>query len=181
MATLPMPDRDALSPDAQAVYDRMVATRGRIDGMYRTLLNHPALAAHVSELGTYFRFGPSVLPAQVRELVILWTGRKCGAAYEWVKHFPVARQAGIPESVLEEVRLGRRPTELSPVQSAALDAADAALAPASIPQATQDVLEAALTRQGLIEIVVLCGLYRLIAGVLFAFDVPLPEGATQPF
>ena len=29
--------------------------------------------------------------------------------------------------------------------------------------------------------VVLVGFYRMIAGVIFAFDVPLPEGAAAPF
>lgn len=181
MASLPMPDRDAMPPAAREVYDRLVATRGRIDGMYRTLLNHPVLTGLVSDVATYFRYGESVLPADVRELVILWTGRRCDAAYEWVKHEPVARQAGLSETILASIRQGQRPAGLSPVQAAALDAADAAMAPASLDKASQDVLEAALTRQGLIEIVVLTGLYRLIAGVIRAFDVPLPEGASRPF
>jgi len=34
---------------------------------------------------------------------------------------------------------------------------------------------------GLIELVTLAGQYRLIAGVLFAFDSPLPEGTPAPF
>jgi 4-carboxymuconolactone decarboxylase len=34
---------------------------------------------------------------------------------------------------------------------------------------------------GLMELVVLSGHYRLIAGVLNAFDTPLPEGARVPF
>ena len=31
------------------------------------------------------------------------------------------------------------------------------------------------------ELVVLAGQYRMIAGVLFAFDTPLPEGESAPF
>ena len=34
---------------------------------------------------------------------------------------------------------------------------------------------------GLMELVVLAGHYRLIAGVLFAFDTPLPDGTPPPF
>ena len=34
---------------------------------------------------------------------------------------------------------------------------------------------------GLMELVVLAGQYRMIAGVLFAFDTPLPEGERAPF
>jgi len=32
-----------------------------------------------------------------------------------------------------------------------------------------------------VELVVLCGFYAMIAGVIFAFDVPLPEGEAPPF
>ena len=35
--------------------------------------------------------------------------------------------------------------------------------------------------KGVIELVVLVGFYRMIAGVIFSFDVPLPEDATDPF
>ncbi len=31
------------------------------------------------------------------------------------------------------------------------------------------------------ELVILAGQYRMIAGVLFAFDTPLPEGERAPF
>ena len=34
---------------------------------------------------------------------------------------------------------------------------------------------------GLMELVVLAGQYRMIAGVLFAFDTPRPEGESAPF
>jgi 4-carboxymuconolactone decarboxylase len=34
---------------------------------------------------------------------------------------------------------------------------------------------------GLMELAILAGQYRMIAGVLFAFDSPLQEGTTPPF
>lgn len=181
MARVPMPDRDSLSPEGREVFDRLTASRGHIDGMYRTLLNHPILAGYVSDLGTYFRFRSRVLPDALRELVILWSARHCHAAYEWVKHEPVARQAGVPDAAIEAIRQGLRPKGLSPVWDAALDAAEAALALESLPRTTQGCLLEAYGIEGLIELVVLSGFYRLIASVLSAFDVPLPEGAGRSF
>jgi len=32
-----------------------------------------------------------------------------------------------------------------------------------------------------VELVVLCEYYQMIAGVIFAFDVPLPAGERDPF
>jgi 4-carboxymuconolactone decarboxylase len=82
MAKVPDPV-GSLDPQAQALYDHLIAERGRIDGMYRSLLNHPELARHIGGLGSYLQFGGDVLPDEVRELAILWTARRLGAAYEW--------------------------------------------------------------------------------------------------
>jgi 4-carboxymuconolactone decarboxylase len=180
MAKLPDPT-PSLSPQGQELYQQLLAKRGRIDGMYRSLLNHPELTRHVSDLGTFLRFGSGALPDALRELLILWVARELGAAYEWVKHEPVARKAGVSTVLIEAIRTRHKPPELDRLQQAALAAAQCVLNRRSIPQAVQDELAAALGLQGVVELVVLCGFYEMIAGVIFAFDVPLPEGAADPF
>ena len=70
-----LPDvRGSLPPDAQKVYDRITAKRGKIGGPYVPLMHPHLLAEHVSELGEYLRFG-STLPGDLRELAILITAR----------------------------------------------------------------------------------------------------------
>jgi 4-carboxymuconolactone decarboxylase len=180
MAKLPDPT-SALSPQGQELYQQLVAKRGRIDGMYRSLLNHPELTRHVSDLGTFLRFGSGALPDALRELLILWVARELGAAYEWVKHEPEARKAGVSTDLIEAIRAHRALPGLEDLQQAALAAAQCVLERRSIPQAVQDKLTAVLGLPGVVELVVLCGFYAMIAGVIFAFDVPLPEGAADPF
>lgn len=181
MARLPEPSADELPAGARKLRDELVARRGRIDGMYRTLLNHPALLEHVAALGTFFRFGGGVLPADVRELAILAAAREMNAAYEWVKHAPCARDAGLSGEVIEAVRTGRTPGGIAPERLAVLEAVRIVLARRSLPEAVQAVLESAYGVEGVVELVVLCGFYGMIAGVIFAFDVPLPEGEAWPF
>jgi 4-carboxymuconolactone decarboxylase len=180
MARLPDPTA-ALSPEAQTIYDQLVGRRGRIDGMYRSLLNHPQLTRQVSDLGTFLRFGAGVLPEALRELTILWVARRLGVAYEWVKHVGPARKAGVPEAVIEAMRSGQEMPNLAPAQAAALTVARCVLERRSIPAAVQDGLAAAVGLPGVIELVVLVGFYQMIAGVIFAFDVPLPAGTEAPF
>lgn len=180
MAQLPDPT-SSLSPAGQELYQQLVSKRGRLDGMYRTLLNHPELTRHVSDLGTYLRFGSGALPDAIRELLILWVARQLQAPYEWVKHEPVAREAGLPAAVIQAIRTQSQPPGLDSLQQAVLAAAQCVLQQGSIPQAVQDRLIAALGVRGVVELVVLCGFYQMIAGVIFAFDVPLPTGAKDPF
>ncbi len=51
----------------------------------------------------------------------------------------------------------------------------------SIPREVQDKLTEQLGIEGVVELVTLVGFYLMIAGVIFAFDVPLPEGAEPPW
>lgn len=181
MARLPIPPYDELPPETRALYDELAAKRGRIDGMYQTLLAHPALAEKVSALGGYLRFEGSALPPDARELAILTCARSLGAAYEWVKHIECARQAAIPDEVIEALRSGQAPKGLDEAHQAVLAASRCALARQSIPDDVQAVIEKAYGVKGVVELVVLCGFYAMIAGVIFAFDVPLPEGESPPF
>jgi 4-carboxymuconolactone decarboxylase len=177
-----LPDASAsLSPQGRELYEQLVAKRGRIDGMYRSLLNHPELTRHVSDLGAFLRFGSGALPDALRELLILYVARQLNAAYEWVKHEPVAKQAGVDAAVIEAIRTHRNPPGLDNLHQAALIAAQCVLQRRSIPPEVQDGLTAALGVAGVVELVVLCGFYEMIAGVIFAFEVPLPEGARDPF
>ena len=180
MSRLPDPT-GSLTPDGQHLYEHLVARRGHIDGMYRSLLNRPELARTVSDLGTFLRFGAGNLPPDVRELVILWVARRTGATYEWVKHEPLARAAGLPDSVITTLRAGQQPAGLDENQEAALQVATCALELRPIPEDLQETLAGQVGIKGVIELVVLVGFYRMIAGVIFAFDVPLPDDNADPF
>jgi 4-carboxymuconolactone decarboxylase len=179
MARMPDP-LDTLTPEARAVYDRIAARRGAIRGPFAPLMHHPMLAEPVAAVGEYLRFG-STLPGDVRELAILLTARSVSQPFEWVMHAPIALAAGLPPEVVDAVRDGRDPGALPPRYAAPARAVQHVLRFESIPGALQEALQAELGVAGVIELVVLAGYYRLIAGVLFAFDVPLPEGQPRPF
>ena len=173
----------SLDPQGQKLYRRLAAKRGHMEmhGVYRILLNHPELTRYVSDLGTFLRFGAGTLPDALRELLILWLARKFTNAYIWVKHEPVAKEAGISPEVIEAMRTHMEPSGLDGLQQAALAAARCVREHRSIPQPLQDELVAALEVKGVLELVVLLGFYEMIAGVIFAFEVPLPEGSADPF
>lgn len=180
MARIPDPV-DHLSPQAQRVYDQLVANRGRIDGMYRTLLNHPDLLEHVSQLGTFFRFGDSTLPDALRELAILRLAGLARVGYEWCKHEPVARGLGISGEVISRLQAGGKPDGLPPTEERVLAVVDCVHQGGSIPDDLQAALEKDLGLKSVIELVVLCGFYQMIAKVISSFDVPLPPGCSDPF
>ncbi|MCE9625354.1 MAG: carboxymuconolactone decarboxylase family protein [Deltaproteobacteria bacterium] len=179
MAKLPDPT-GSLDPQAKKLYDEMLAKRGSLDGMYGAMFNHPALVEHVGQLGSYLRF-EATLPGEIRELAILLVARRQKAAYEWVKHAPPARQAGLSEAVIEAVREEKDLSAFSPLYPKISQTVDLVLAEQSLPGALQSELEKTLGLPGVLELVILIGFYRMIAGFIFAFDVALPADATRPF
>jgi 4-carboxymuconolactone decarboxylase len=179
MARLPDP-LDSLSPAAQQIYDKIARKRGKLRGPYAPLMHHPTLAERVGDLGEFLRFD-ATLPADVRELGILIVARAVSQPYEWVMHAPVARRAGLPDEVIERVRRGGDLATLPARYARAARVVQHVLAFEPLPQPLQDEAQADLGLSGLLELVVLAGFYRLIAGVLDAFEVPLPEGERAPF
>lgn len=153
-----------------ALYHQLSAKRGRIDGMYRTLLNHPQLTQHVSDLGTFLRF-ESTLPGDVREFIILYAAHKMQVMYEWEKHQQPAREAGLKPEVIEALKKNL-PLPM-PYQTLS-EAVEYAINLQNIPETLQNQIIKIISVKGLLELVILAGFYRMIAGVITAFDVPLP-------
>src|SRR5262245_46113185 len=143
-------------------------------------MHHPALAERVGDLGEYLRFG-GTLPGDVRELAILITARAVSQPYEWIAHAKVATREGLPADVIERVRTRGDLSALPPRYARAARVVQHALAFESLPAALQAEVQKELGVTGLMELVVLAGQYRMIAGVLFAFDTPIPEGERAPF
>jgi 4-carboxymuconolactone decarboxylase len=171
---------DSLPPEAKRVYEKIAAKRGAVRGPFASLMHHPELAEHVGQLGEYLRFG-GTLPGDIRELAVLVTARAIEQPYEWVAHAKIARREGLADDVIERVRTRGDLASLPPRLARPARVVQHILALESIPRALQDEVERELGLTGLMELVVLAGHYRLIAGVLFAFDTPLPDGATPPF
>ena len=176
-----LPDLSSLTPEAKAILEKISAKRGAMrGGPYAALMHHPELAEKVGDLGEFLRFG-GTLPGDVRELAILVTARSVNQSYEWVAHARIGKKEGLPDDVIERVRIRGDLSTLPPRYAAPVRLVQHVLAYESIPQALLDQVQRELGLTGVMELVALAGQYRLIAGVLFAFDTPLPDGTPSPF
>src|SRR5271154_1533160 len=99
---LKLPQREALDPEAQKLYDRMNDPKGGtivgIRGPGGIRLHSPVNAVISQPLNRYLRF-ESNLSAHIRELAILTTAREFDSQFEWAAHEPEALGEGVPASL----------------------------------------------------------------------------------
>jgi 4-carboxymuconolactone decarboxylase len=169
------------SAEAEALYEDLQRQRGRLDGLYGTLTLHPGLTEMMLAIGRFYRTA-AVVPDRQREAATLAVATATRCAYVWSKHEPSARAAGLPQPAIEALRAGRGD---DPVLSAddrdAVAVALEALALRSIPLGLQERAIATWGVEGLLELSMLAGVYRMIAGYLAAIEVPLPDDARDPW
>ena len=167
--------------EAQArVRDAIAAgPRGSVHGPFTVLLHSPGAADRVQSLGAYIRF-ESPLPDRLRELAILVTARFWRAEYEWFAHEKLARAAGLPDAVIEAVRIGAPPPFDDPAEEAVHAFCAALHRDRGVDDAVHDRVLSLLGREALTDLVAVSGYYTLISMTLNVYGVPVPDGS-RPF
>lgn len=184
MAELPDPTTD-LTPEERVMFEHMAGARSHAEGrpelgeVYVRMFNHPDVALAVGALGEQLRFR-GVLPDDVRELVILGFASRRRFGYEWAHHQRPARLAGLDEATIAAITAGEVPAALSDSSRAVLEAVDAVVEQRSIPAGVQQRVVGAHGYRGVVEVVVLCGLYGLMGDMVTAFDIPVEDGLPTP-
>ena len=162
-------------------YDRPAVSRaGHIGGPFDVWLRSPELGTRLVGLGGFFRFRTSVDRRYI-EVAILVTGQFWQAQFEWWAHEPMARDAGVPETVIDAIRRGEKPDCEDAGDAAAYQLAVEIHNHHKLSDATFETAKAQFGETGVAELIALCGFYGLVSMTLNGFDVELPEGATPPF
>lgn len=180
MARVPLIDLDIADGEAAELLGRIAGARGKAFNVYRALANSPGALRTVYELAA-FLWHESVLPPDLRELVILRVARLTGSAYEWSRHLPLARSAGVAEEQI--AGLGdwwRAPaTVFSDEQKSALAVVDQLTLGGEAAEATITRAIEALGERGTVELLTLAGFYAMIAGMLLSLGVDAEPGDAE--
>lgn len=181
MPRIPELDVAKLSPEQRRVHDTIVSgPRGKVEGPLKVWLQSPKFAERAQELGTHCRFN-SGLPPRLSELAILLTGAYWKAGFEWWAHAPMALKAGLDPEAIEAIRVGRKPVLERADEAVAYAFASELIRNRRVSDATYRLAVAELGQAGVVNLVGILGYYTLISMTIVAFDVPLPQGAVDPF
>jgi 4-carboxymuconolactone decarboxylase len=181
MPRLPDIVADKLDPEQRRVYDSIISgPRGTVPGPLRVWLNSPELCERAQALGAFCRYN-TVLAPRLSELAIVTVGAYWKAGYEWAVHAPIAQKAGLAPEVIEAIRKGEQPKFERSDEAAVHAFIDELLNNCKVSEATYRKAESEIGSTGLVDLVGIMGYYGLISMTIVAFDVPLPEGAPDPF
>lgn len=141
-----------------------------------TLANHPDLANAFQPFGSHLLLRSS-LPKRTYELVTLRTAHLCNSHYEWAKHEPAGRAAGLSDEQIEGIRQGPDAAVWTdPLDRALLRVTDQLKRDTDIDDAHWAVLTASFSTEQIMDLVMTIGMYAMLAMVLNAGRVQLEEG-----
>lgn len=168
-----IPPLDQLDDRQQAIVQKTVLDDGPPLNVFRTMVRNERLAKRVNVLAGAFLNSDHVAPRD-RELVILRTAWRARCDYEFVHHLPLARTAGL---TVPEIRRLRQDglDGWATVDRIVITMADELCRSADVSDETWNGLCAGRTAEAVMELVVLAGFYRALAGFMNAVGVELEE------
>jgi 4-carboxymuconolactone decarboxylase len=158
---------------------RYMASSGEFPGPYSFLLRSPELAIRWRHLAEYIRFETSV-PLRLNELAILIQARFWTAQFEWWAHYPLALRAGLPQSVADDLKVGKRPAGMRPDEEAVYEFCVALIRDHQVEDATFAKLKAQLTEEQIADLVAVTGFYATVSMILNTVEAAIPTGEDPP-
>lgn len=183
---LPLVDRESLAPAQRDLYDHMMeivvpwadsagfvacTDDGRFVGPFNPALLNPAIGSAFLEL-QFTEHARTSLSQRARQVVILTVGAVWRAPYELYAHSAVGRHAGISDEAVRTLAAGELPQDLSELEALAHRVARALSVEHAVDDALYRQAEMLLGAEGIMDIVVLVGLYHTVCAILNAFAIP---------
>jgi 4-carboxymuconolactone decarboxylase len=163
-----------LTPEQTAIFNQLVAGRGRILGPYKVWIHSPAIASGMEHIGTHLNKRGSLSPREV-EIGILLIARHWDAEYVRQAHIREGKKVGLSQEIIDALVTGGDPELTDPHERGVYDFAAVLVSGAKLPDAKFTEIEMVLGRNGIAEVLVLIGYYTSVALAMKVHQVPIPQ------
>jgi 4-carboxymuconolactone decarboxylase len=163
-------------PQFDAAGVEVISADGSLLGPFNPLLFSPDLGT--AQIGV-FRADKAhtSLPPRIREIVILTVGAAWGSDYELYAHRIVGRIAGLPQDLIEALISGEQPDFEDEAEASVYEFTRQLTTEHKVDRQTYARAERELGPKGLVDTVLLVGLYSTVCALINAFEVPVPAAA----
>lgn len=149
------------------------AGRGATIHLFRTMAHHPGLLRKYLPFG-YKLLDGGTLTGRQREIIVVRLASSVRCRYELVKHRVIAADEGLTAAEIAALE-GGPVVEWSPDEQAIIDATDQLNVDCDLDDATWSALAASLTAKEIVELTMVVGCYRMLAGLLNGARVQLED------
>jgi 4-carboxymuconolactone decarboxylase len=173
---------DKLTDAQKKALDQFISKRGGplVRGPFLALLRSPDVMTPAEVLGEYLQF-KTVLPAKLREFVILITARQWTQDTEWNSHVAIAEKAGISPEIATALAAGQRPPGMDEGEQIVYDFCDELHRNQSVSDGTYAKALDKFGEQGVVDIISVNGYYTWFAMIMnSARTPPYPPIAGMP-
>jgi AhpD family alkylhydroperoxidase len=151
-------------PDVADLLSRTLADeRGRPLTIFRTMARHPRMLKRFNVFAGFF-LTRGVLPARSREIVVLRTAWRTDCRYEWGQHVLIGREAGLTDE--EIARLAQPDHDERTPDGLLVRLVDELVDHDDVIDPTWTAVTEEHSVEEALELVMLVGLYRMVAGFL---------------
>ena len=167
---MPYPAADSIPPAVQSLLDARPPRN-----VFRMLAHAPALMPGIMELTGAVLYRAKLDPA-LRELVILRVGHLCGSSYEVAQHCKIARAIGLAQEKIDGTALDADPSLYGGNELLVLRLTEQVVRKVRADDDLFAAVTAALGHELTMELLLVIGLYVMLAQVLENTAVELEEG-----
>jgi len=149
-------------------------------GPLRAVIHSPELADRWQRFGEYVRY-KTVLPEALKEMAIVICARRWNSNVEWVIHSAIAREAGLTPAILDAICSCRQPRFDDAAGAEIYEFTRELLTSGTVGDTAYGAVRDRWGERGIVELTAVIGYYSMVAMMLNAHHVPLPEGAAPAF
>jgi len=176
MARLPaITSKSQVAAQYHPIVDRVVESRGAVQGPFTMLMHCPPLADHLMHLGGYVRF-EGELDKRVRVLAAMTVAREFDAVYIWGAQTGQARKQGVPEATITAIR-EKHSKGLPPEDAQIVDFTRDLIRKHRVSAAAMTALQKRFGDFQLVELTGTIGYYSMLAMTANACELEAGQGA----
>src|SRR5256712_12300759 len=168
---------DEMTPAQKTMMEHLFAGERRgAGGPFNVLLRSPEMGDLAQQFGASMRFHSS-LPKKLNGMAIIITARHWTAQYEWNAHRTAAAQAGLKESIIQEIAAGKRPAAMDADETILYNFATELLNTKQVSDPVFKATKDKFGERGVVDLISVMGYYQLVSMLLNVDRYPLPAGA----
>lgn len=181
VARIPAATRESVPENQRAIFDELVQAFGGVPpyGPNSVMIHVPQACHAATALNQYLR-NTSSLPKKIQELAMLVTARELDCQHIWNAHAASARQAGVPDGVVDALRDKKGLPSLAPDETVVVQYGQEFFRTHRVSRGAFQAALEQLGRQGVVELAMIFGNYSLLAVLINSFDTDLPPNRPEP-